>query len=68
MLFQRNISLLLGRMETHRRVEFTGIELTGGADLAALVEKATAGLHTARVERELCVGVTPSVLPRKTTH
>jgi hypothetical protein len=68
MLFQRNISLLLGRMKTRRRVEFTGVELAGGADLAALVEKAVAGLHVARVEHKLCVGVTPSVLPRKTTH
>jgi hypothetical protein len=38
MLFQRNISLLLGRIETRRRVEFTGVELAGGADLAALVK------------------------------
>ena len=35
--FQRNISLLLGRMEAHRRVEFTGV------DLAAPVEKAATG-------------------------
>jgi hypothetical protein len=29
--------------EAHRHVEFTGVELTGGAKLAALVEKATTG-------------------------
>jgi hypothetical protein len=37
MCFQRNISLLLGRIEAHQRVEFTGVEL------AAPVEKAAAG-------------------------
>jgi hypothetical protein len=35
--FQANISLLLGRIETHRHVEFTG-----GAEIVAPVEKATA--------------------------
>jgi hypothetical protein len=30
-------------MEAHWRVEFTGVELVGGAELAALVEKTTAG-------------------------
>ena len=51
-------------MEAHRRVKFTDVELAGGADLAALmekvavgpVEKAVAGLHNMRVERELCTG------------
>jgi hypothetical protein len=65
MQFQRNISLLLRIMEARRRVEFTGVELTGDAELTALEEKATAGgpvekavlgLHTVRVKRELCVG------------
>jgi hypothetical protein len=59
-----NISLLLRRMEAHRRVKFTSVELAGGAKLAAPVEKATAdpvekalaGLHTKRVEREMCAG------------
>jgi hypothetical protein len=32
-----NISLMLGRMKAHRRVEFTGVELV------TPVEKATAG-------------------------
>ena len=41
--FQRNISLLLGRMEAHRRVKFTDVELAGGADLAALMEKVAVG-------------------------
>jgi hypothetical protein len=31
--FQRNIFLLLGRMEARRRVEFTGVEIAGGAEL-----------------------------------
>ena len=64
MRFQRNISLLFGRMEARRRVKFTDVELAGGADLAALVEKATVGpmekavvgLHNMRVEHELCAG------------
>jgi hypothetical protein len=30
-------------METRRCVEFTGVELAGGVELAALVEKAVAG-------------------------
>ena len=30
-------------MEARRRVEFTGVELAGGAELAAPVEKAAAG-------------------------
>jgi hypothetical protein len=63
MWFQRNISLLLGRMEARRRVEFTVVELDGGAKLAAPVEKTAAGpaenaaasFHTAQVERDLCV-------------
>jgi hypothetical protein len=50
MRFQRNISLLLGRMEDHRRVEFTGVELTGSAEIAALVEKAAAG-HSSGVRK-----------------
>ena len=41
MHFQRNISLLSG-MEYRRRVEFTSVELVGGAELTAPVEKATA--------------------------
>ena len=41
MRFQRNISLLLEIMEARRSVEFTGVELTGGAEITALVEKAT---------------------------
>ena len=61
MRFQHKISLVLGRMEARRRVEFTGIELAGGAEIAAPVEKAATGpvekavvgLHTVRVEREL---------------
>jgi hypothetical protein len=64
MWFQCNISLLLGRMEARRHVEFTVVELVGGAELAAPVEKAmagsvenvAAGLHTAQVEHDLCVG------------
>jgi hypothetical protein len=65
MQFQRNISLLLGIMEARRRVEFTGVELAGGAELTALEEKAVAGgpvekvvlgLHTMRVKCELYVG------------
>jgi hypothetical protein len=43
MRFQRNISLLLRRMEARWRVEFTSVELVGGAELAAPVEKATTG-------------------------
>jgi hypothetical protein len=31
-------------MEDRRRVEFTGVELVGGAELATPVEKAVAGL------------------------
>ena len=48
MRFQRNISLLLRRMEARRYVEFTGVEL------AAPVEKAVADLAravTAPVEK-----------------
>jgi hypothetical protein len=37
-------------------VKFTGVEVAGGAEIAALVEKAVAGLHNVRVERKLCVG------------
>jgi hypothetical protein len=55
--FQRNMSLLLGRMEAHRCVNFTGVELAGGAEITALMEKATidlvekaaVGLHTVLV-------------------
>jgi hypothetical protein len=43
MHFRCNISLLLVRMETRRHVEFTGVELAGGVELAALVEKAVVG-------------------------
>jgi hypothetical protein len=43
MLFQRNISLLFGRMEDRRRVEFTGVELAGSAEIVAPVEKAMEG-------------------------
>jgi hypothetical protein len=32
--FQRNISLLFGRIEVHRRVEFTGVELVGSVEIA----------------------------------
>jgi hypothetical protein len=58
MRFQQNISLLLGRMEARRHVEFTGVELATPAvkAVADLVEKAAAGLHTMHVECELCVG------------
>jgi hypothetical protein len=38
MRFQRNISLLLGRMEARRRVEFIGAELAGGVEITAPVE------------------------------
>ena len=49
-------------MEARRRVKFTGVDIASGANLAAMVEKAAArlvkkaaaGLHTVRVERELC--------------
>jgi hypothetical protein len=59
-----DISLLLGRMEARRRVKSTSVELVGGAELAAPVEKAATdpvekalvGLHTKRVEREKCAG------------
>jgi hypothetical protein len=59
-----NISLLLGRMKARRCVEFTDVNLACGVELATPVEKAVAGpmekaaigLHTVRVERELCVG------------
>ena len=45
-------------------MEFTGVKLAGGVEVAAPVkkaatgpvEKAAAGLHTVRVERELCAG------------
>ena len=43
MHFQRNISLLFGKMEAHCCVEFTGVELIGGVELAAPVEKVAAG-------------------------
>jgi hypothetical protein len=43
MRFQRNISLLLGRMEARRRVKFIGVQLVGGAEITASVEKVTAG-------------------------
>jgi hypothetical protein len=72
MRFQHNISLLLGRIETSRSVEFIGMEHAGGAEIIALVEKAMAGplekaatdLHIARlavtVERyKLCAGRAP---------
>ena len=39
MCFQLNISSLLGRMEAHWHADFTGVELVGGAKLAAPVEK-----------------------------
>jgi hypothetical protein len=35
-------------------VEFNGVELTGDGEIATLVEKAAVGLHTMRVEHELC--------------
>jgi hypothetical protein len=45
-------------------VEFTGVKLASGAEIATPVEKAaagpvekaTAGLHTVQVEREQCEG------------
>jgi len=40
--FNANIFLLLGNGGTSG-VEFTGVELVGGAELVAPVEKATAG-------------------------
>jgi hypothetical protein len=40
--FQCNISLLLGRMKACQCVEFTDVELAGGAELTAPVEKAAA--------------------------
>ena len=46
--------MLLGRMEPHRCVEFTNVELAGGVDIAT--QKASAGFHTVRVERKLCAG------------
>jgi hypothetical protein len=52
--FQRNISLLFGRMGARWSVEFNGVEITGGGEIVTLVEKAAAGLHTMRVEHELC--------------
>ena len=54
--FQRNISLLPRRMEACRRVEFTGVELAGGMEIDAPIEKGATSLHTMRVERELCAG------------
>jgi hypothetical protein len=62
MRLQRNISLSLGRMEARLHVEFIGVELISGVEITASVEKATTdpvekavvGLHTMRVERELC--------------
>jgi hypothetical protein len=64
MRFECNLSLLLGRMEARRRVDFTGVELASSVEIASLVEKATAGsvekavadLRTVQVERELCAG------------
>jgi hypothetical protein len=64
MWLQRNISLPVGRIEARRHVEFIGVELVSGVEIAAsvekaaagLVEKAVAGLHTVRVECELCAG------------
>jgi hypothetical protein len=56
MQFQYNISLLLGRMKARRRVEFTDVEHAGGAEIATLVEKAAAGLHTMWAECKLCAG------------
>jgi hypothetical protein len=53
--------------EARRRVEFTGVELIGNAEIIASwekamtgsVEKAVTGLHIVRVERELCAGRSP---------
>jgi len=36
--------VMRGRMEARCRVEFTGAELTSGADLATMLEKAATGL------------------------
>ena len=41
--FQRNIFLLLEKMEARRLVKFTDVELVGGAELAASVEKTVIG-------------------------
>jgi hypothetical protein len=49
-------------MEARLHVEFIGVELISGVEITASVEKAAAdpvekavvGLHTMRVERELC--------------
>ena len=51
-------------MEARLHVEFTGVELTRGVEIAApvekvvvgVVQKAAGGLHTVWVERELCAG------------
>jgi hypothetical protein len=42
-------------MEVRRCVEFTGLELASGAELTALVEKATIGL-VEKVVADPCVG------------
>jgi hypothetical protein len=62
MWFQRNISILFGRMDARRRVQFTGVQLASSAEIVAPMEKATIGsvekaatdFHAMRVERELC--------------
>jgi hypothetical protein len=45
MQFQGNISLVLGRMEDHRRVKFTSVELVCSAEIAAPVKKAGGSLR-----------------------
>jgi hypothetical protein len=44
MYFQRNIFLLRGRIEAPQHVEFTGVELAGGAEFVAPVENAMVDL------------------------
>jgi hypothetical protein len=44
--FKRNISLLLWRM-TCGRVEFTGVEVAGGAEITTPVQKVVASPHCA---------------------
>jgi hypothetical protein len=65
MRFQRNNSLLLGRMKDHWRVEFTDVELVAWEEKAAVgpMEKAAVGLcgwsmscARGKVRCELCVG------------
>jgi hypothetical protein len=43
MCFQRNISLLLGRMEAHRRIEFTGVELADNEKLGGGTQRGKVG-------------------------